>query len=138
MHTKKLIILLAVFVITSCASSTPVATADLPTAEPGKGLAIFYRMSSMSGGAMRFDISDEEGSIGQLLNGTVLHKQLEPGEHSFSTQGLSVDGVDSITVNVEAGKTYYFKGSVLPGWPTGRPKFAQVTESEAQKDLAKI
>ncbi len=138
MYTKRLYILLAIFVITSCASSTPVATTDLPAAEPDKGLVIFYRMSSMSGKTMRFDISYEGGSIGQLLSGTVLHKQLEPGKHSFSTQGVSVDGADSITVNIEAGETYYFKGRILPGWPAGRPKFSQVTESEAQKGLAKL
>jgi len=137
MHTKRLCILLAIFIITSCASSTPVATIDLPAAEPDKGLVIFYRMSSMKGKAMRFYISYEGGLICQLLSGTLLHKHLEPGKHSFATQGVSLDGVDSITVNVEAGKTYYFKGSILWGWPAGRPKFAQVSEAEAQADLAK-
>jgi len=138
MYAKILKILLASLVITSCATSVPTLTANLPTANPDKGLVVFYRMSSFKGKAIRFNISHNEGTVGQLLSGTTLNKYFEPGEHSFTVQGVSLDGLDSVTVNLEAGKIYYFKGSILWGWPAGRPKFAQIPEEEALADLAKI
>lgn len=78
--------------------------------------------------------------MGQLLSGAILYKYFDPGEHKFTVQSVSLDGFDSVTVNLEAGKIYYFKGSILWGWPAGRPKFAQVSEAEAQAqaDLAKL
>jgi len=138
MNARILKILLASLIIASCASSPPTLTANLPAANPDKGLVIFYRMSSFKGKAIRFNISHNEGMVGQLLSGTTLHKYFEPGEHTFTVQGVSLDGFDSVTVNLEAGEIYYFKGSILWGWPAGRPKFAQIPEAEAQADLAKL
>ena len=34
---------------------------------------------------------------------------------------------DAITLNVEAGKTYYVKGEMLMGVSAGRPKFTQMS-----------
>jgi len=88
---------------------------------------------------MRFEITDTaKGSIGFLSNGTFLHQDLEPGNHTFTVRAPSVNGQDSITLNVEAGKIYYVKGEILWGWPAGRPKFAQMSESQAKADLEKF
>ena len=127
------------FMIISLSVFPPTAfTASLPTAKPDKGLVIFYRVSAFKGKAVRFNLNHAEGTLGQLLSGTYLYKYLDPGTHSFFVQGVSVDGQDSITVNVEAGKTYYVKGEVLMGWPAGRPKFTQMSESAALADLENL
>jgi len=73
--------------------------------------------------------------IGTLKNGSVLHTYLEPGQHTFWSQVISQD---SITLTVEAGKIYYLKGETQLGIYAGRPKFTQVSESQAQTDLAKL
>jgi hypothetical protein len=111
---------------------TPVFASDLPEVEPDKGLVIFYRMSSFKGGAIRFNLNHSEGSIGQLLSGTYLYKHFDPGEHTFWSQAISQD---SITLKIEAGKKYYVRGDVMMGLFAGRPKFTQVSESDALTDL---
>ena len=129
---------LVFIVIASSAFSPAVLTASLPAAKPDQGLVIIYRVSAFKGKAVRFNVNHAEGTLGQLLSGTYLYKHLEPGAHSFFVQGVSLDGQDSISVNVEAGKTYYIKGEVLMGWPAGRPKFRQMSESEALADLENL
>ena len=138
MHRKNPGVFLISMIMALSAFSTPAFTASLPTAKPNQGLVVFYRMSAFAGKAVRFNVNHAEGTLGQLLSGTYLYKHLDPGVHNFFVQGVSLDGQDSITVNVEAGKTYYIKGEVLMGWPAGRPKFRQMSESEALADLENL
>ena len=117
----------------------PVLSDNSPAAQPEKGQVIFYRPGRAKGAAMRFEIQDSsKGSIGILSNGTVIRKDLEPGHYTFSVRAPSVDGSDSITINVEPGKAYYVKGEILWGWPAGRPKFTRMSDTHAQADLAKM
>ncbi len=140
MYTKKLNIFLILLslIIALSTFSTPGLTANLPEVKADQGLIVFYRMSRMAGKAVRFNVRHADKLIGQLLSGTVLYKHLDPGEHTFWVQGISVDGQDFITMNIEAGKVYYVKGRVLMGWPAGRPKFTQMSDSKALVDLAKL
>lgn len=96
-------------------------------------MVVFYRLGKFGGSAIRFNLSHAEGFMGQLLNDTWLYKSVEPGEHTFWSQVISQD---SITIRVEAGKTYYVKGVVKMGLVVGRPTFTQVSEEEGLKDLA--
>jgi hypothetical protein len=111
----------------------PVKSAELPRLEAGKGLVVFYRLGKFGGGAIRFNLNHSEGFIGQLLNDTWLYKSVEPGAPTFWSQVISQD---SITISVEAGKTYYVKGVVKMGLIAGRPTFVQVSEQEGLEDLA--
>lgn len=139
MSTKRLSSFLISLVLIFSGFSSPVFSAGLSAVKPDKGLVVFYRVQKMKGAAIRFEINDSaKGSIGFLSNGTKLQKDLEPGNHTFTVRAPSVDGQDSITISVEAGKTYYVKGEILWGWPAGRPKFARMSDPEAQSDLAKI
>jgi hypothetical protein len=88
---------------------------------------------AFSGAAIRFNLNHAEGFMGQLLNDTWLYKPVEPGAQTFWSQVISQD---SITISVEAGKTYYVKGVVKMGVLAGRPTFVQVSEPEGLKDLA--
>ena len=109
MNSKKVISFLVLLPVAMSAWVTPVLSAELPQAKPDKGLAVFYRLSSFKGGAIRFNLNHSEGFIGQLSNGTFLYKYVDPGEHTFWSQAISKD---SITLKVEAGKIYYVKGEV--------------------------
>ena len=114
---------------------TSAIAANLPEAKADKGMVIFYRLSGFKGKAIRFNINHAEGSLGQLLSGTYLYKYLEPGEHKFWSQAISQD---SITINLKAGKKYYVKGEVAMGVLAGRPRFTQMSESDALADLEKM
>ena len=123
---------LALVVSTNAAADEHVAAAT------ESGTVIFYRPSSFAGAAVRFNIHHAGRHIGQLLSGSKIELQVPPGEHHFTTSAPSLDGQDSITVFVEAGKTNYVKGNVRMGWPVGRPKFTLMSEGEAQSELAQI
>jgi hypothetical protein len=103
--------------------------------EEGKGLVIFYRTKKMGGAAIKFSVKDSEKSYGQLKNGTIIKIQVEPGEHLFWSQVISSD---AITLNIEEGKVYYVRGTVKMGAIAGRPKFNQVDEKKALKDMKGI
>lgn len=139
MRKKKPYIFLISIVVALSSFSTPAVTATLPEAKPDKGMVVFYRISKMRGAAIRFEITDSaKGSIGSLSNGSVIHKNIEPGQYTFTVRTPSMNGQDSITLNVETGKTYYIKGEIIWGWPVGRPKFSQMADSAGQADLESI
>ena len=127
---KKLLLFVFISASLWISSATP---ADLPQLETGKGLVVFYRLGKFGGGAIRFNLNHSEGFMGQLLNDTWLYKSATPGEHTFWSQAISQD---SITIKVEAGKTYYVKGVVKMGLVAGRPTFIQVNDEEGLRDLA--
>ncbi|RLA14799.1 MAG: hypothetical protein DRQ59_02580 [Gammaproteobacteria bacterium] len=131
-HRSIKLLFVLVFIFTSL-SINPARSVDLPQLEAGKGMVVFYRLGKFGGSAIRFNLSHAEGFMGQLLNDTWLYKSVEPGEHTFWSQVISQD---SITIRVEAGKTYYVKGVVKMGLVVGRPTFTQVSEEEGLKDLA--
>ena len=136
-------ILLSLFLIAVTVASTAVSnlalSEDTPAVQSEKAQVVFYRPSRAKGAAIRFQIEDSaKGSIGALSNGAVVRKDLEPGSHTFTVRAPSVDGSDSITLNVVAGEVYYVKGEILWGWPAGRPKFSRMSDSEAQADLGKM
>jgi len=124
-------------VLSGCSSLE--VSPDSPVVKEDKALIIFYRVKNRKGAAIRFQITDStKGSIGSLSNATKIYKDLEPGNYTFTVRTPSFSGQDSITINAEAGKIYYVKGEIIWGWPTGRPKFSQMSDSQAASDLAKI
>lgn len=105
------------------------SVAHAAQAGPGQAQVIFHRPDVMKARATRFNLSQNGQPIGQLLAGTTIELALEPGAYTFVASAASLDGEDSITLTVEAGKTYRVKGEVLWSWPVGRPKFTDVSES---------
>jgi len=133
MRKQSITFLLVSVIICASFLINPVRSADLPELETGKGMVVFYRLGKFGGGAIRFNLNHAEGFMGQLLNDTWLYKSVEPGAHTFWSQVVSQD---SITISVEAGKTYYVQGVVKMGLVAGRPTFIQVSEQDGLKDLA--
>jgi hypothetical protein len=115
-----------------------VVGAEPPAVEDGKGLVVLYRMSKAKGAAVRFNMTSNSGFSGSLTNGSWMFEQLEPGEYTYSVSSPSLDGQDSITVNVAAGQTCYLKGEIKWGWPAGRTKFSLQSEASGQTELEKL
>ena len=113
----------------------PSMSAEVPQADPDKGLVVFYRVKNFKGGAVRFNVQHSDGVIGTLTSGSYLYKYLEPGQHTFWSQVISQD---SITLTVEAGKIYYVKGETKLGIYAGRPRFTEVSEGKAKADLSEL
>jgi hypothetical protein len=132
---KKIRKIVSVIGVIAMITMTSVVSGQELQPEEGKGLVIFYRTKKFSGGAIKFSVKDNEKSYGQLKNGTIIKIQSAPGEHTFWSQVISSD---AITLNIEEGKVYYVKGTVKMGAIAGRPKFDQVDEKKALKDMKKI
>ena len=98
-------------------------------ASPDQATVVFHRANKAKAKATRFNISQDGMPIGQLLAGTEMVRVLEPGTYTFVASSVSLDGIDQLTLTVEAGVSYRIEGEVLWGWPIGRPKFSNVTES---------
>ena len=94
-------------VITLAVLPTPASNAVAAEAGPNEGLVIFHRKSSMKGKAIRFNLEQDGIPIGQLLSGTTIERPLPPGNYVFSVRAPSLDGMDVIHINVEAGRTYH-------------------------------
>lgn len=106
--------------------------AQIPQPEEGKSLIVFYRKKKMSDGAIKFNIQDSQRTYGELKNGDVKYVNVDPGEHTFYSKVISED---AITLMTEAGKKYYIKTTIRVGYYAGRPKFEQVDEKTALKDI---
>ena len=134
---NKLLMVLALGVMMFFSANT--WAASVPEAKPDQGLVVFYRKNLFAGKAIRFNINHPEGQLGQLLAGTMLYKYVKPGDNTFTVQSLSaIDSQDSVTIKAEAGKTYFVRGEVRAGWPAGRTKFVQVSESVAKAEIADL
>jgi hypothetical protein len=139
MNSRSMLACLCAVMFVLTASVQPVWPASVPAAKPDKGLVVFYRLKKAKGAAIRFEITDASAkSLGNLSNGSMVHEYLEPGQHTFRARSPSVDGSDSITLDVAAGDVFYVQGEILWGLPAGRPKFTRKQESQALADIQKL
>lgn len=135
MHNKKNNTFLVLLIIAMSSWVAPSFSAGIPEAQPDKGLVVFYRLSKFKGKAIKFNVNHTDGVVGRLTSGAILHKYFEPGPQTFYSQVISQD---SITVNVEAGKTYFVRGDTKMGLVAGRPRFTLMSESQARSEIANL
>ena len=109
-------------------SSGFVAPACAQEAGPGEGLVIFSREDKFKGKAIRFNMN-VNGQQLQLLSGNTIRIALPVGTHTISVWSPSLDGQDSITIDVQEGWTYHVEGYIRWGYPAGRAKFGAVSET---------
>jgi len=106
---------------------------------PEKGTVLFYRTRSAKGGAIGLNITGgDTGTVGVLKNGSKIVKNMPVGEFTFAVSSPSIAGTDSVTINVESGKTYYVKGEAKLGWPAARSRFTLMDEDKGKADSDKI
>ena len=110
---RKIITLLSAPVIMGMAFlAVPGSIAHAAEAGTDQGLVIFHRQNESAGRAIRFNIEQDGRPIGQLLAGSTLEVPLAPGAYTFTVRVPSLDGMDYLTLNIEAGKTYRVQGEV--------------------------
>ena len=127
---------LAGLMMAGCAGMQRSKDHPMPTVQPDKGLVYFYRESSFKGAAVQYDIRDNGDVIGALQSGTYFYEYATPGQHTYSSK---TEVTSEVNLNIEAGKTYYIKGSVGFGFVAARPKLEIVSDdAAAQAALAKL
>lgn len=111
------------------AAAPAVATATAPAAssskvgapEAGKALIVFFRPSKMTGAAIGFKVREGETELGKLRNGKYFVANVEPGTHQYTVHS---EAKDVLTLEVEAGETYYVQGTITMGFMAGRPNLS--------------
>ena len=113
----------------------PAAAAEIPEVKEGKALIAFFREQRMAGAAIQFHVQQNSQPIGSLTNGSVIFRDVDPGQYGFTSQVITGD---SLSLTVEADKIYFVQGTVRMGVYAGRPKFTVVGEATARTAIAKI
>jgi hypothetical protein len=119
--------------LVGCASverDTSGVTQDKP--KPGKALVYFYRPRRLVGMAVGFNVRENGVQIGGLPNGSYFVYDAAPGTHSFTA---ATEVTKSVTLTVQAGKTYYIEGTLGMGAFVGRPELTIVSEQQGPGDL---
>ncbi|WP_374556783.1 DUF2846 domain-containing protein [Thermomonas sp.] len=106
------------------ASPTPVASATssmIGAAPEGKGQIVFFRPSKFMGAAIGFIVREGQTELGKLRSGNYFVAAVEPGTHEYTVHS---EAKDVLTLEVEAGETYYVQGSISMGVMAGRPNLS--------------
>jgi hypothetical protein len=116
------------------AQAQPEAAGRVGAPPESKGQVVFFRPS---GGGMLLSFSVHEGDkgVGKLTNASYFVLPADPGVHTYTIQS---EAKDSLTLEVEAGETYYVKNTIGMGLVVGRPHLAPATKEQFDKAKVKL
>lgn len=109
---------------TAGATAATVATttsALVGTPPEGKGQVVFFRPSKFAGAAVGFIVREGSNELGKLRSGNYFIAAVEPGTHQYVVHS---EAKDALTLEVEAGETYYVQGTIAMGFMVGRPNLS--------------
>lgn len=111
-------------------AEAPVAAAAsnglIGAAPEGHGQIVFFRPSKMAGGAIGFKVREGDVELGKLRSGKYFVANVEPGVHEYVVHS---EAKDILTMEVEAGETYYVQGTLTMGILAGRPNLSPSDEA---------
>lgn len=103
------------------AAPAPAAGGLIGTPPSGKGQIVFFRPSKFAGGAIGFKVREGQTELGKLRSGKYFVAVVEPGQHQYTVHS---EAEDVLTLEVEAGETYYVQGTINMGFLVGRPNLS--------------
>ena len=101
----------------------------------GKGQIVFFRPSKFVGGAVGFKVREGTTELGKLRSGNYFVAAVDPGTHEYTVHS---EAKDVLTLEVEAGETYYVQGTISMGVMVGRPNLAPSDEATFTGMAAKL
>ena len=119
----------------STQAAEPAAAAPGAAAE-GTATVIFFRPRKFVGAAIGFKVRENGTEMGKLRNGKYFSLKVKPGTHAYDVHG---ETKDVLTLEVEAGQTYYVQGTLGVGIVAGRPNLSPSDQStfDSMKDKLK-
>lgn len=122
---------------TASASAKPAAASSGLIAAPpaGKGQIVFFRPAKFVGGAVGYKVREGAVELGKLRSGKYFVVAVEPGAHEYTVHS---EAKDILNMEVEAGETYYVKGTVTIGILAGRPNLSPSTVAEFDEIAGKL
>ncbi|HJS35599.1 MAG TPA: DUF2846 domain-containing protein [Pseudoxanthomonas sp.] len=92
----------------------------------GMGQIVFFREKKFAGAAVKYKVREGETELGKLSSGTYFVASVAPGTHQYTVHS---EAKDVLTLEVEAGETYYVLGSITMGFMAGRPNLSPSDEA---------
>lgn len=125
---------------TQAPASEPTAAAAAPsslvgTPAEGKGQVVFFRPSKFMGAAIGFIVREGQTELGKLRSGNYFVAAVEPGTHEYTVHS---EAKDVLTLEVEAGETYYVQGSISMGVMAGRPNLSPSDQAAFEAIASKL
>ncbi|WP_396615826.1 DUF2846 domain-containing protein [Lysobacter soli] len=102
------------------------ANALIAPAPADKAQIVFFREPKFVGAAIGFKVREGENELGKLRSGKYFVANVEPGKHEYNMHG---ETKDVLTLEVEAGETYYVQASIGMGIVAGRPNLSPSDEA---------
>lgn len=103
------------------AAPATTAAGKIGAPEAGKAQIVFFRPSKLTGAAIGFKVREGETELGKLRSGKYFVASVEPGTHQYTVHS---EAKDVLTMEVEAGETYYVQGTITMGFMAGRPNLS--------------
>lgn len=97
-----------------------------------KAVVHIYRPSRIVGFGWVFKLKTKGKESAKVKNGKHLTLQFEPGKTEFRIKN------NSIEMNLEQGKHYYIRASLVRNMFLGKPEIVEVTEQQAKKEIANL
>ena len=113
---------------TEAASAPAPATGNSLVGAPAEGMGqvVFFREKKFTGAAVKYKVREGETELGKLGSGTYFVASVAPGTHQYTVHS---EAKDVLTLEVEAGETYYVQGSITMGFMAGRPNLSPSDEA---------
>lgn len=109
------------------APAAPAATnSAIGAPAEGMGQIVFFREKKFAGAAVKYKVREGETELGKLSSGTYFVASVAPGTHQYTVHS---EAKDVLTLEVEAGETYYVQGSITMGFMAGRPNLSPSDEA---------
>ena len=84
---------------------------------------------------MGFIVREGDKELGKLRNGKYFVIYIAPGKHVYVVRSESKD---ALTIDADAGETYYMQGSIGMGFMVGRPNLAPSKQAAFEAVKAKL
>lgn len=118
------------------AAAPETAAAPAAPAAGGEATIVFFRPKKMMGAAVGFKVREAGVELGKLRNGSYFVLKVAPGKHQYVVHS---ETEDVLTLEAEAGETYYVQGTLGMGVVAGRPNLSPSDQAtfDAIKDKLK-
>jgi len=105
----------------AAAAATEAGPATVGAPPAGKGQIVFFRPSKFAGAAVGFKVREGDAELGKLRSGNYFVANVAPGTHVYTVHS---EAKDVLTLEVEAGETYYVEGTISMGFLAGHPNLS--------------
>ncbi len=114
-------------------ASGPVALSPPPG---GKGQVVFYRKPMLSLIPFNWIVRDGKTELCEMVAGTYCVVPVDPGTHTFEVH--SAEAKNDLTLEVDAGETYYVVGGISMGLIVNHPNISPAQKIKFDAISAKL